>query len=91
MIGQQLVGNSLLAHWEVKSSGRVMCSVVGILGIIMDKGRWDTASSTKSQEPGLTHDSKGTQGKRETCLRALWIKQNEGGMMLISVSNTLGK
>lgn len=35
----------LLAHWEVKSSGRVMCSVVGILGIIMDKGRWDTASS----------------------------------------------
>lgn len=45
MIGQQLVGDSLLAHWEVKSSGRVMCSVVGILGIIMDKGRWDTASS----------------------------------------------
>lgn len=89
MIGQQLVGT---LGSKVIRQGHVQCS--GDTGHYHGQGKvghciilW----STKSQEPGLTHDSKGTQGKRETCLRALWIKQNEGGTMLISVSNTLGK
>lgn len=33
----------MLPHWEVKSSGRVKSSAVGMLGIVMDEGRWDTA------------------------------------------------
>lgn len=58
--------DSLLPHWEVKSSGRVMCNAVGTPGMIIGKGRWDTASSfgPQSQEPSLTHDSKGSQGGR---------------------------